>query len=496
MEGKQLTTTGPVPDRGTPQTGQPAVDPTQKVLALGLEVSKRIAELSTLEEIYFFLVNDLRVLVEFDRCFLVTHMGGVSRFTAAGNQPELDTRSKLYDAINGVAPNLKQLQKALLLSGQIDENDTNFQSLDPELKSALKSYLAFSQPSYFFAVPLIHDKMVVAHLLLEFMDKSAPNQLQIIALLHTAPLFAAVLTEKWLLEKKPGLVSLVDPALGSRSRFARFVKGYGPALIVIALLLTGLLFFYPMTYKVGGEAQIAPWDKHVAFCKMDGLVEKVLVSEGDEVKAGQTLAELDPKELEFKIESSVRESELLARQVAVASLESDRDPSKLAEARILELKKQKIENDLKFLKWQKQFLAIKSPVRGILLTKDIESLAGKKFVAGEPFCEIAIPGELAVNVLVPEDKVSLVKEGDRVSVYLNNDPLKRYELTAEEVSPAAEAVPRLGNVCRVRARFPNAPPSTKVGMKGVAKIPVKETNLWFILRQRLALRFNQLMLYF
>ena len=126
------------------------MDPTQKVLALGLEVSKRIAEMGTLEEIYFFLVNDLRVLVEFDRCFLVTHMGGRSLFTAAGNQPELDSRSRLYDEVNKMAPNLKHLEKALLLSGQLDENDANFQSLDPELKSTLKTYLDFAGPSYFF----------------------------------------------------------------------------------------------------------------------------------------------------------------------------------------------------------------------------------------------------------------------------------------------------------------------------------------------------------
>ena len=210
-------------------------------------------------------------------------------------------------------------------------------------------------------MPLVHDQMIVAHLLLEFIDKTAPNQLQIVALLHTAPLFAAVLTERWLLEKKPALVSLIDPETAARSRFVRFAKRYGLPMVIIAALLVGLLFYYPMDYSVGGEAEIAPWDKHVAFCKMDGLVEKVLVSEGDDVDAGRALAVLDPTELEFRIESSVRESALLAKQIEVATLESDRDPSKLAEASILSLKRQKIGNDLKFLKWAEAILEHHSP---------------------------------------------------------------------------------------------------------------------------------------
>jgi hypothetical protein len=53
------------------------------------------------------------------------------------------------------------------------------------------------------------------------------------------------------------------------------------------------------------------------------------------------------------------------------------DPSKLAESAVVELKRRAAWQELQFLKWQRQFLEVRSPVSGIILTRDIESLAGK-----------------------------------------------------------------------------------------------------------------------
>jgi multidrug efflux pump subunit AcrA (membrane-fusion protein) len=311
-----------------------------------------------------------------------------------------------------------------------------------------------------------------------------------------APLFASVLVEKWLLHKKPNLLAIITPDLTATTGLWHWFRRRPEFMLIGAVLILALLFWFPLDYTVGGEAIITPWDRHLAFCKTDGLIEKVHTTEGSLVTKDQILATLDPTELRFKIESVEHQSEILAKRIVLFRREADTNPSKLGELKIVELERQKALKELQFLRWQAHFLEIRSPVDGIVLTKDIESLAGKKLKAGEPFCEIAAPGELAVEILVPEDRVAFAKLGQRAYCYLNANPLKGYELKVGEISPAAEALPRLGNVCRIRARFGKVPEELKVGMKGVGKIHTFQTNLWFVLQQGIVSRWNSLALYF
>jgi len=74
--------------------------------------------------------------------------------------------------------------------------------------------------------------------------------------------------------------------------------------------------------------------------------------------------------------------------------------------------------------------------------------------------------------------------------------LKGYKLKVDEIAPAAEAMPRLGNIFRARAKFPTAPRDIKVGMKGVGKISTAPTNLWFVIKRGVLIRWTRLSIYF
>lgn len=467
----------------------------EKMLALGLEISKRAAELRCLDDLYFFLVNDVRSLIAFDRCFLITHLGGRSCFAAANNQPSLEPKSKLFGEMEALAQHLGSLDKGILLTNAARQEDFPAQGVSEEQKRALSTYLRSMQATYFLIVPLLHSGKPAGHLIFEFMDQAPPDQLRIIALLNMAPLFASVLVEKWLLNERPALARVLDPAPRTRTGPMQLVTGHPALALVGALLLAGILFLLPIDRTVGGEAIIAPWDRHLAFCRIDGLIEKVDVTEGSGVNKDATLANLDPTELTYKIESAERQAEILGKKMLLLRREADTSPSKLGDLKVVELERQKAIKDLQFLKWQSQFLEIKAPISGIVLTKDVESLAGKKMRAGETFCEILPPGDLAVEIYLPEDKVAFTKSGQHAYAYLNNNPLKGYEVTIGEIAPVAEALPRLGNVFRARAKFPDAPPDLKVGMKGVGKIQTGSTSLWSLIEEGVMSRWTRWSLY-
>jgi hypothetical protein len=465
-------------------------------LVLGIELGKRAAGLQTLDELNFLIVNDLRALIEFDRCFLITHLGGKSVFSAANNQPTLDSKSKLYDRLSALAPVLKPLVKAVVIPNKPEEIAFPPEDVSGDLRGAILSYLRAGDCTYFACIPLIRHEVAIGHLVLEFYGDRVPQQFEILGLINITPLLALALTEKWMLSLHPELAALDEPHVTSVRKLMDLLKLHWRTASFAALLIFLVVFFFPQYYTVGGEAEIAPLDRRAAFCKIEGLIDKVLVSEGAHVSENQPLARLDPKDQDYAIETVQREVEILSRQAKHLALESDETPAKLAERQILELERKKRMAELAYKKWQAQFLEIRAPVPGIILTRDIESLAGKRMRPGEPFCEIAVPGELVADIYVPEDKGTLVKPGQQAHLYLNNNPGQAYSLTVKEVSPSTEVIPRLGNVLRVRAGFESMPVGIKVGMKGIGKIFTERTNIWTVVTHGLLVRWNHLSLYF
>ena len=467
----------------------------EKALALGFEIARRASLQRTFSDLCLFLVNDLRGFIEFDRCFIVIHIGGPSRVTAINHQPSVEKKSELYSHMNSLALGIKTLGKAMLLSCDGTECDFGSHGITDDVKAAVNKYTEYSGCRYFLSIPVMDNDQPIFHIVCEFFGDKAPNRLPIVAFIEAAPLLAPTILSKWFLDQKPALNKLLNPAGSSRIKVNLFDKRLIMVAGVAVVIILWFLFFFPIDHTVGGEASIVPWERNFAFCKIEGLIDKVLVKEGANVKSGEVLAVLDPKEIHFKIAKTEREIEIMAKQIERLTREADKTPSKLGERKIAELERQKKFEELNFFKWQSQFLTIKAPTGGIIMTKDVESLAGKKMNAGEPFCEIAASGELAAETLVPDNKAAIVKQGQPMDVYLNNNPMKSYRLEVAEVAPVTEVVPRLGNVCRVKARFSKAPKSAMVGMTGIGKIHVEKTSLWSIISEAISLRWNQLSLY-
>jgi multidrug efflux pump subunit AcrA (membrane-fusion protein) len=171
-------------------------------------------------------------------------------------------------------------------------------------------------------------------------------------------------------------------------------------------------------------------------------------------------------------------------------------PSKLAESKLVAIKALRAQQDLDFLTWQRQFLSIRSPVDGLVLSKKVESLVGKKFKAGDPFCKIAPPDVLMVEIFVKESDISFVKDGQKSQVFFNYQPNEAENLEVKSISPISEPVERMGGIFRVRASFEHQPKAIKPGMQGTAHIDAGTASLWFVLTRRLFTRIHEALLFF
>jgi multidrug resistance efflux pump len=458
-----------------------------------LSLVRRTLAAASLDELLFILTNDIRTLIEFDRASLITHVRGTSRLVATNNEPELNKRTMFVKTQNAMAAALIDQHTSLLLSNGVDIEAWADLPIDAELKEAIRAYMKFSSLARVLIIPLIHRRALVGHLVLEFASKDRPSDPEIRAFMELAPMFAAAVAEKTLLASEPDVKKLLG-APSSHHMAQLFPKKYAVFAAVAALMLVLTLFVIPFPFSLTGEAQVAPRTARMAFAGTDGLIDKVLVKEGQHVAQGETLAAMDPKELDLQIMALSTQLDMLNHQMNRILMEAAEKPSRLAEKTAAALRREAAAAELKFLQWKKEQLEIRAPVSGIVVTKDVHTLAGKRLRTGEVFCEIAAPDELIAQVYVPEERIAEVNVGQDVDVYLNTNPAEAYPLKIDRIAPAPDVLPRIGTVYRVSAPFGPAGHSLKVGLKGIAKVRLPKRTLWNMISYRLATRWNQLLL--
>jgi hypothetical protein len=465
--------------------------PQDRLVALALELPSRAAAAESLDELYFILTNDLRSLAEFDRCFLITHLEGESRFVSATHQPVLEGKSRLQDVLADLSFLLAPVDRPLVLSTDKAMGSFADQGAPDEALTVLQSYAELAGWKYLCCVPLQYDRTVLGHLLMEWFDDNVPDKNAVMALVKLSPVFGAALAGRWLIEKSPRAARLLSRGTRQDLTKSKLVRQYLPGGIIAAIVFLLLFFMVPITSWVGGEAVVAPRERQYAFCKISGLIDTVYVRQGSHVKKGQKLAVLDHRELDLKIRREERQLAMLTEEMTLLRSRAIDDPSILAKTKQIELKKESVQAELDFLRWQSEFLIITAPADGAIVSKDVETFSGKRLEGGEPFCEIAELDRLCAEIYVPEERIMRVSKGQKAYLYLNNAPRKGYRLEVQEVAPRSEVQLRLGNVYKVTATFADSLTGIKVGMKGIGSIDTGTVNLWAMLSHRLAERWNQ-----
>ena len=174
---------------------------------------------------------------------------------------------------------------------------------------------------------------------------------------------------------------------------------------------------------------------------MSGALLNVSVEEGNYVREGQTLAQIDARELEAQVrsataaldlaESTAKRSDELWRQRIVTALEYERDRAALASAQA----------SLEQLKTRLGYATIRSPINGVvterrLQTGDIVSPQTRLFT-------VADNSTLVSRVMVSELEVPLIRQGATVDVTVDALGGARVQGRVRRVFPTADSLTRL-----------------------------------------------------
>jgi hypothetical protein len=173
-------------------------------------------------------------------------------------------------------------------------------------------------------------------------------------------------------------------------------------------LVGGLIFLllvYPFKRHIDGDCAIQALDRAFVVPEISARIETILVREGDHVTKGQELARLDTRRLKLELDGTEQEELRYAADADRVRATGDEAAAQvsLLEVKVLDQQAKKLQADI-------DSATLRSPIDGIVMTKDLELRAGEVLQEGAPFAEIDDFSAWKLDAEVNERDIASVEE--------------------------------------------------------------------------------------
>ncbi len=255
----------------------------------------------------------------------------------------------------------------------------------------------------------------------------------------------------------------------------------------LALLASVLLFVPIWRLPVRAKCQLKPVVSRTVCAPFDGILERSEVRVGDIVEADDLLAEMDGSEIEMALAGLVAE-QYRARKLATQSLARNQ----VAERQMAEYEQEKLGQDIKLLESRAKNLELRSPIKGVVLSGELDRAEGAPLIKGQRLFEIAPLDRMLVEIFVSDSEVRFVEKGMPVGIRLDSYPGMDFRGEVFGVRPMSEIVD-MRNVFIAEVEILNGEGMLRPGMKGRAVVRTRRSPLvWQVLHVPLRFMSNKL----
>ncbi len=405
------------------------------------------------------IANESRRLLGCDRTTVLVHKSGRLRVNAVSGISVVDTRSNSVRAIERLAQAAVVMSQPLCLP--CDE------PLAPQIQDPLDEYLDESGVMSAIVLPLhapdpqdeaegieasvidpfAGDGEIIGVVVLEYFSGQSPDSV--------GPAITTVASEA-MLSLRNSLEHRQVFGLSLWKSVGRLVHSQRMPLVVSALLLgIGLLLammFCKVDHYVIATGSIEPTTRREVFATIDGIVKKLHVEDGQLVKAGDVLLELENPELEKHAESLAGEIQTASKRLSsiqAVRLSQGVDPSQSSR---LALEERQLQSELANLRAQQDILRtqqaellVTSPIDGTVIGWQLRRrLADRPVSRGNLLVSVANhQGPWSLRLRVPDRHAGPVlasaKRNPRLPVQfaVATLPEASFSATLESVSTAA-----------------------------------------------------------
>lgn len=285
----------------------------------------------------------------------------------------------------------------------------------------------------------------------------------------------------WLLLRRGGWQPH-EAALASRlcGAFAHALQQFGPRRnvgltssrrlwVAAGLAMVGIMAL-PLRESVVAPAAVVPREPIVVAAPMDGVIAKIAVEPNQPVAEGQLLFQLDQTVSRNKFEAAgnalkVAEANLLKLQQRAFGDVDSKAGIAIAEGEIEQRRM-----DLAFAEEMLARTEARAKQAGIAVFADANDWTGKPVTTGERVMTLADPDQVMLDVFLPADDATFLKEGMEVDFHLNIAPLDSLSAVVRHIAYEPQIVPEGYLAYRLKADFSGANTLPRVGLRGTAKI--------------------------
>ncbi len=349
-----------------------------------------------------------------------------------------------------------------------------------ETRMRVRAYFEQSGMRGFYVFPLADDQGRIGTFACESSDPDflSDAHLEMIKIVATQ---ATVALRNASLYQEVPFITVLQPLLRHRQRFRQLERRRQIALIAATIAVVAALAIIPIPMRVEGGAAVMPVVSSQVQARVEGVVRRVLVREGQPVNSGDLLGELEDwgyrdslaaAEARYRSALAERNRALAANDGSAAGVQqtqADYWQSEVGRAR------ERLERTL-----------LLAPHPGVVVTPRAEELTGRHLDAGQTFVEIADTSRASVDVTVDERDLELLQARERASLKLETFPTRTFQGLVEVMSPVSYPSGE-DRVYYARLDVPNPQDLMHPGMQGRAKILVGWRPIGYVLFRRPAM---------
>lgn len=447
-----------------------------EILQTLVTVSHEITSTLNLERMLQTIVDAPQVVIPYQRAAIALKQGGRLKLSAVTGVTQLHTDAPDIAPLNDV------LQWAAFSEEivHVREVDGEIESDREETRDKFKNYFEKSGMRGFYSMPLADDTGAVGILSLESSDPDflEPIHIEILEVLAGQ---ATVALRNAQMYKEVPFISVLEPVLERKRKFMALERRRRMLYSISTAAAVAFLALCPLPLRVDGNAVIAPLHRAQVQPEFEGVVSKVLVQEGQFVRRGDVVAELEAWDYRSALAEAQARYQATLLQVNRSLAANDG-----SEAGIQRVQADYWKTAVDRAEQQVERAKLRSPIDGVVTTPHIESMSGRRLQSGESFAEVVDASSAVADVAVDDADASLVRAGDTAAVKLNSDAARTFHGEVTVLSPKAERDAD-ARVFFARVLLDNPDGFIRSGMEGRGKVWIGWRPAGYVLFRRSAI---------
>ena len=255
------------------------------------------------------------------------------------------------------------------------------------------------------------------------------------------------------------------------------------AWIIVVFLL--MVFVKPIKLSALAPSEIIAKEPTIVSSSMDGVISDIKFSPNSHVIEGDTLFVYEDTNLRNEYNVTEKTLAVAEAEYRKAAQGSFKDAKSKAQVSLLKAQTELHKSKLEFAREMLDKVTVKAEKAGLLIYSDKSDWIGKPIQVGERVMEIADTKKVQLKINLSIDDAIVLKEGAKVEVFLDADPLNPIEATVDSTSYIAEKYNQDTLSYRVYAEFDNVEQENlRIGLQGTAKMYGERVSVFFYLFRR------------